>query len=300
MKDRIFYRIRENIIKIASPILSDKMFIKLKFRHRMGYWLDEKNPKTFCEKIQWLKLNTDFPELTSLVDKVDAKAFVASIVGEQYLIPTLGVWNKFDEIDFEKLPDGFILKCAHDSSKGVVVRDKTLMDIPTMKKRMEYFQGKTYYLQNREYPYKNVPHRLIAEKFLVNGTDSELKDYKFYCFNGRAVFCQLIAGRTTKETIDFYDRNWVHQEFIGLNPRVEHAPNLEPCPQHLDEMLSVADKLASAIRMPFVRVDLYNVNGQVYFGELTFFPGSGLGAFKPCIWDRKLGDMIDLSKLKSM
>lgn len=295
--NRFIIGIRKRTIQLLAPILSDKLYTKLWFRHKMGYWYDEKNPQTFCEKMQWLKLNYQRSDFTQMVDKVDAKYYVAGIIGEEYIIPTLGVWDSFDDIDFRELPDGFILKCAHDSSKGVVVRDKSEMDIPAIKKRMEKYQKSTYFLKNREYPYKNVPHRLIAEKFLVNGQDDELKDYKFFCFNGRAEYCQLIADRTTEETIDFYDREWKHQDFIGLNPKVHHAKSLEICPNNYNEMLAVADKLATAICHPFVRIDLYNVNGKVYFGEITFFPGSGTGEFKPKEWDYILGNMINLNLL---
>lgn len=286
--------IRGKLIEFVAPILSDRIFIKLMFYHRVGYWCNLKNPQTFCEKIQWLKLNNKRTDFTKLVDKVDSKRFVESIVGNEYIIPTLGVWDHFDDIDFSKLPDGFIIKCAHDSSKGVVVKDKSLINVVSLKKRMEHFQRRSYFMHNREYPYKDVPHRLIAEQFMVNGTDKVLKDYKFFCFNGKAEFCQLIADRTTDETIDFYDRNWNHQEFIGLNPKVHQASDLEKMPVNYQEMLEVADKLATAINHPFVRIDLYNVNGKVYFGEITFFPAGGFGSFRPNIWNKKLGQMLNI------
>lgn len=289
------YNIIAGILRHTAYLWPDKTYLKIMFLANNGYELNLKDPKTFCEKIQVLKLRSKAnKEFTELVDKVDAKDYVASVIGEDYIIPTLGVWNSFDDIDFSKLPDGFILKCAHDSSKGIVVKDKRKMDIPAMKKRMEYYQHRSYFYENREYPYKLVPRRIIAEKFLVNGNDTELKDYKFFCFNGRAEFCQLIADRTTDETIDFYDRSWKHQDFIGLNPKVHHALAQEPCPPHYDEMLAVADKLATSIQTPFVRIDLYNVNGKIYFGEITFFPASGFGSFSPIEWNYKLGEMIKL------
>lgn len=274
-------------------MLPYSIFILIVFRQRVGYWPNLKNPKTFCEKIQVLKLRSlKHPEFSKMVDKVDAKVYAASVIGDKYIIPTLGVWNRFDDINFEALPDGYILKCAHDSSKGVVVKNHKDIDIASIRKRMEHFLGQNYYLQNREYPYKNVPRRIIAEKFLVNGSDSELKDYKFFCFNGRAEYVQIIADRTTDETIDFYDREWNHQEFIGLNPKVHHAIKLHERPDNYKEMFEVADKLASSIDTPFVRIDLYNVNGRIYFGEITFFPASGMGRFKPEKWDLSLGEMI--------
>lgn len=261
----------------------------------MGYWMDWNNPKTFCEKIQVLKLRSkQHPEFTKMVDKVDAKDFVSRIIGEGYIIPTLGVWNKFDEIDFNQLHGDFILKCTHDSSKGVVFRDGEHKNLELVRKRMEYYQARTYFNQNREYPYKEVPHRIIAERFLVNGDDAELTDYKFYCFNGKAKYVQLIADRTTKETIDFYDRNWNHQPFCGLNPKAENALKEHKVPNNYKEMLEIADKLSQHIETPFVRIDLYNVNGKIYFGEITFFPSTGIGRFKPVEWDLKLGQMLSI------
>lgn len=287
-------RIISKFLRIFPSLFSDKLYVQLKFYSNMGYMLDLNNPKTFCEKLQWLKLNRKNSNFSKMVDKVEAKVYVSSIIGTQYIIPTLGVWEHFDDIDFNKLPDEYILKCTHDSSKGVIVKNKNRIDLRSLKKRMEFYQKQSYYKTNREYPYKDVPHRIIAEKFLVNGTDSELKDYKFFCFNGKAEYCQLIANRTSNETIDFYDRNWIHQDFIGLNPNVHHASILERKPDNYDEMLEVADELAKAIDHPFVRIDLYNVNGKVYFGEITFFPNSGTGRFRPSGWDLKLGKMITL------
>lgn len=276
-----------------SLILPYSLFIRIMFRQKVGYWPNLKHPKTFCEKIQVLKLKSKaHPEFTKMVDKVDAKVFVASIIGEEYIIPTIGVWDHFDDIDFESLPDNCIIKCAHDSSKGVVIRDHTHVDVPSLKKRMEHYQRQNYYSKNREYPYKNVPRRIIAEKYLVNGTDKELMDYKFFCFNGRAEYVQIIANRTTDETIDFYDREWKHQEFIGLNPKAHHSVELHHRPDNYIEMFEVADRLSKAIGFPFVRIDLYNVNGKIYFGEITFFPAGGMGMIKPSRWDYILGNKL--------
>ncbi len=279
---------------MTAPLWNDQLYLKLKFLSAMGYWCNFKNPQTFCEKIQWLKLNNRKPEFTKMVDKVEVKKYVASIIGQEYIIPTLGVWNKFEDIDFSRLPNGFILKCAHDSSKGIVVRDKELFDKRKAKKRIEYFQKKNYYWQNREYPYRNVPHRILAEKYLQNGNDPELIDYKFYCFGGTALFCQLIKNRSTDETIDFYDRQWQRQPFTGLQKNAVHAKETHQAPDNYCEMFEIADKLASQIKTPFVRIDLYNVNGKIFFGEITFFPNSGMGDFHPSKWNVELGNLIHL------
>ena len=282
------------VLVMTAPLWNDQLYLKLKFLSAMGYWCNFKNPQTFCEKIQWLKLNNRKPEFTKMVDKVEVKKYVASIIGQEYIIPTLGVWNKFEDIDFSRLPNGFILKCAHDSSKGIVVRDKELFDKRKAKKRIEYFQKKNYYWQNREYPYRNVPHRILAEIYLQNGNDPELIDYKFYCFGGTALFCQLIKNRSTDETIDFYDRQWQRQPFTGLQKNAVHAKETHHAPDNYCEMFEIADKLASQIKTPFVRIDLYNVNGKIFFGEITFFPNSGMGNFHPSKWNVELGNLIHL------
>lgn len=292
----IMHRILSRLLSISAPFVSDEFYIKNRFRIVMGYKLNINNPQTFCEKIQWLKLHRKRRDFTQMVDKIDVKEFVTGIIGSKHIIPTIGTWNRFDEIDFNSLPDEFIIKCTHNSSKGVICHNKNELDIDRLRKRMLYYQKENYFILKREYPYKEVPHRFIAEKFLVNGNDKELKDYKFYCFNGKAEYCQLIANRSSDETIDFYDRNWSHQEFIGLvNSNEHHSLILEKRPPQYDKMLEIADKIAKAIAHPFVRVDLYNVKGEIYFGEITFFPASGMGTFTPKEWDKKLGDMIDLN-----
>lgn len=282
------------ILKRTAFCFSDELFIKLKFRLVKGYWLNLNNPQTFCEKLQWLKLNNKRKDFTIMVDKIDAKKYVSSIIGEEYIIPTLGVYNTFEDIDFDLLPNQFIVKCSHNSSGGVICKDKTNFDTSLVKKHIEKYINKTYFTKNREYPYKDVPHRIIIEKFLTNGADNELNDYKFYCFNGRAEYCQLIANRSTKETIDFYNRNWEHQEFIGLNAKAVFADKEVERPENYSEMLDIADKIAHTINTPFVRIDLYNANKRIYFGEITFFPLSGFGSFRPKVWDNKLGELIKL------
>lgn len=288
------YRLRNRSLKYLTPYLSDSLFVKLSFRHKKGYWMDFQHPQTFCEKLQWLKLNHKRDDFTMMVDKAEAKKFVASIIGDNYIIPTFGVYNNFEEIDFNALPNQFILKCTHNSSGGVICKDKETFDIEIAKKHFDIYFKQEYFIQNREYPYKNVPHRIIAEQFMVNEKDKELKDYKFFCFNGKAEYCQLIADRSTHETIDFYDRNWKHQEFIGLNPNADFAKKQEEMPINYFEMVNIADRIATKINAPFVRIDLYNINKKIYFGEITFFPLTGLGEFRPKEWDKKLGDMIIL------
>lgn len=296
----LFVRPRQFFVIMLNKfafIFSDSLFLKIKYYLVLGKTLNLKNPQTFTEKLQWLKLNNKQPQYTQMVDKATAKDYVQSILGGEYIIPTYGVWSKFDDIDFSKLPDGFILKCTHDSSRGIVVRNKSQMNVTNMKMRIEKYQKRNYYVHHREYPYKDVPHRIIAEQFLVNGNDAELMDYKFYCFDGRAEYVQIIANRSSNETIDFYDRDWVHQDFFGLNPDAKNAICCHSKPENYKEMFLVADKLSKAIGSPFVRIDLYNVNGHIYFGEITFYPASGMGVFTPNEWDKRLGDLINIKNI---
>ena len=295
----IFYdrnKIQLVILYKLSRFFSDKFFVRNLFKLRMGYTLNLDNPQTFSEKIQWLKLYNRKPEYTKMVDKYEAKKYVASVIGEEYIIPTLGVWNKFEDIDFEKLPNQFVLKCTHDSGGLVICKDKQSLNIDLVRKKINKSLKKNYFWENREWPYKNVHPRIIAEQYMKQQGEKELIDYKFFCFNGSPLYCQVIKDRNTNETIDFYDRNWIRQNFLGLlnprRPQATHAHIEQKKPRNFKEMLDIAHKLSQDI--PFLRVDLYEINDKVYWGELTFYPYSGCGIFTPLIWNKKLGDMITL------
>ena len=263
----------------------------------MGYWMDWNNPQTFQEKVQWLKVYDRHSEYTKMVDKVAAKEYVAGIIGEQYIIPTLGVWETADEVDFKSLPNRFVIKCNHNSGLGMYIcKDKSAMDEEKVKRDLKRGLNQNYVIQNREYPYKNVPRRIIAEKYMEDKDCRELKDYKFFCFGGKAEYCQVIANRSTDEAIDFYDREWVHQPFIGLNPKAHHSLIPHKKPDNYGEMLVMADSISKDVNAPFVRIDFYNVAGHIYLGEITFFPASGFGKITPKEWDYKLGEMINLPK----
>lgn len=292
------YQLRKHISRFIARLLPDKLYLSLMFRSHMGYWMDWENPRTFCEKIQWLKIYDRHEEYTHMVDKAFAKKIVASIIGEDFIIPTYGVFDNIDDINFEKLPNQFVLKCTHDSGGVVICHDKSQLNIKATQKKLRRGLKRTYIIQNREYPYKRVPRKIIAESFINDKNNKELTDYKFFCFKGRAEYCQVIANRTTKETIDFYDREWQHQPFIGLLPTAQHAPIIQHAPINYSQMLKIADCLSTHIGAPFVRIDLYNVEGHIYFGEITFFPASGVGKFVPQEWDYKLGEMIELPSKK--
>lgn len=292
MKSINVKRAKDNISDIVVRLLPDKLYLQMVYRRNMGQRLNLKNPVTFQEKIQWLKLYNRRPEYTRMVDKYAVKKYVESVIGAEYIIPTLGVWNRAEEIDFESLPDKFVLKTTHDSGGVVVCRDKATLDkMATIKMLRERLKHNIFY-HTREWPYKNVTPRIIAEKFLENSGSNDLVDYKVYCFGGRPEFIQVIQNRTTEETIDFFDMDWNHQEFVGLNPHCNNALRLPRCEIDLKRIRELTEKLS--IGIPFVRIDFYNVNGKIYFGEITFFPASGLGIFSPGQWNATIGQMIDL------
>ena len=274
--------------------LSDKTYLRLMFWVRMGKRLNLKNPKTFSEKLQWLKLFDRRPEYTIMVDKVKAKEYVAAKLGEEYIIPTLGVWDDPDQIDFDALPDRFVLKCNHNSGVGMYIcKDKSKMDVEKVKAELRRGLAQDYFMNNREWPYKNVPRRILAEKFIDPAPNvSDLPDYKWYCFDGEPRFCQVIQDRSVEETIDFFDTEWKHQDFVGLNSKAENAVEMPKRPSHLDTHIRIARELSKGL--PFSRIDLYETEDNTFFGEVTLFPASGMGQFRPDQYNELLGQMIKL------
>ena len=237
--------------------------------------------------------------MVKLVDKYEVKKYVEEKIGGEYVIPTINVYNTFDEIDFSALPTKFVLKCTHDSGGNVICKDKDLLDKNAAREKIGNSLRKNFYYLMREWPYKYVKPRVLAEVFIAEAGHEDLIDYKFFCFNGIPRYCQVITNRSTNEAIDFFDENWVHQDFVGLNPACKNNPMCKnmPRPKNYDTMLELAQSLA--LDFPFVRVDFYNVGGKIYFGEMTFFPAGGFGGFTPDEWNYKLGKMIMLPKEKS-
>ena len=280
-------------------LLGDKRY--LKFLYYMKYYrpLNLDAPLSFTEKIQWLKLNDHKELYTTLVDKITAKNYVADKIGSEYIIPTLGSWDSIDEIDFDTLPDRFVLKTNHGGGGcGIAIcRDKNSFNIESAKKKLSKSMRSDVYDGLVEWPYKNVKPKILAEQYMSDERqEGDLTDYKFFCFNGTPTFCQVIKDRSTKETIDFFDMRWCHMPFIGLNPskKPSATPSATPItkPFNLKEMIKVAKQLSEDI--PFVRIDLYEINNKVFFGEITFYPASGFGFFSPDEWNRKLGDLITI------
>ncbi len=277
--------------------MSDEKYLKLIFKERMGYPLNLENPKTFNEKLQWLKVYNRRPEYTAMVDKYEAKLYVSEKIGEEYIIPTLGVWESFDEIDFDALPNEFVLKCTHDSGGLVICRDKTKLDKKKAREKIEKSLKRNYYWNSREWPYKDVKPRIIAEKYMEDSATQELRDYKFFCFNGEMKVMFIASERyneTTETRFDFFDREFQHLDFRNGHPNADVPPKK---PEKFEEMCVLAEKLAGEI--PLLRVDFYEVNGKVYFGELTFSHWGGMMPFEPKEWDEKLGGFIKLPNKES-
>ena len=275
--------------------LPDKLYLKLVYWLIMNKPLNLHDPKSFTEKMQWLKLYNRRPEYTIMVDKYAVKDYVANIIGVEYIIPTLGVWNNYEEIDFDSLPNRFVLKTTQaGGGMGVVVcNDKTELNHKKVKKILENALRFDNYAVQREWPYKNVPARILAEEYIVpEPGELDLSDYKWYCFNGVPRYCQVIKNRHSTETIDFFDTEWNHQVFVGLNPLARPASVTPLKPANLETHLFIARKLSKGI--PFSRIDLYEVGNKTYFGEITLFPAAGFGRFTPDQYNDILGNMVEL------
>lgn len=283
-----------SLLKKNGKYIQDSLYLQWQYSLQMGKKLDLKNPKTFTEKIQWLKIHNRQSVMTTMVDKYAVKEYVGNRIGFKYIIPTIGVWNSLKEVDWDSLPNQFVLKTTHGGGGTgvVVVKDKSKADKKITLEKLRWSFNSEGYTANREWPYKNVPKRIIAEELIEIPNKSDLTDYKIFCFNGKPTYIQVIQDRNTCETIDFFDTEWNHQDFVGLNPIAQNADTPIARPKDLKEMLWIAEELSKDI--PFVRIDLYQTDKGVLFGEITFFPASGIGRFRPAEWDIKLGDMLTL------
>ena len=286
-------RMIKELGKKVVAFIPSKLWLTWRFKQRLGYRMDWKNPKTFNQKLQWLKVYDRNPEYTKMVDKYEAKKYVAERIGEEYIIPTLGVWDRFDDIDFDSLPDQFVLKCTHDSGGLVICRDKSTLDKAAAKKKIEYSLAQNYYATSKEWPYKNVKPRIIAEKYMEDSKTAELRDYKFFAFDGKAKAMFIASERYGAEEtkFDFYDMEFNHLDLRNGHPNSNAKIDKPVC---FDQMRELAEKLSKGI--PQLRVDFYEVDGKIYFGELTFAHWSGMTPFEPQEWDKTFGDWITLPK----
>ena len=279
---------------MRGNISMDRAYLAILYRHLMGKPLHLDPPVTLNEKIQWLKLYNRRPEYHCLVDKYEVRNYIAEKLGNQYLIPLLGVWDNAKDIDFDSLLDRFVLKCSHDSGGVLVCRDKNQLNISKVRTRFSKLLKRKYYLNTREWVYTSVRPRIIAEQYMTDDNEKdELTDYKFNCFNGRVECVMVCTARSTgNPNYYFFDRDW---QFLRYNLSNENAPAefTLPKPATLDEMFDIASKLSAGI--PHIRIDLYECNGRVYFGEMTFYPKSGFDSdYIPNI-DRLFGELTDLT-----
>lgn len=275
-------------------LLPDAVYLKLVYRARIGRPLNLNSPKGFNEKLQWLKLYDRNPLYTKLVDKAEVKPWVAERIGWEHVLPTLGVWDSFDDIDFGALPERFVLKCTHDSGGLAICRDLSTFDMAAARRKIERSLANNYFWSGREWPYKDVRPRIIAEEYLdPAGEQVGLTDYKVMCFGGQARCEFTCTGRADGNLhVDFFDTEWNHMPFTRHYPNADVPPE---APERLKDMVAMAERLSEG--MPFVRVDFYEVAGQYYFGEMTFYPGSGMEEFDPERWDEELGSWIELPEL---
>lgn len=308
------YRLLVNAGRGKYDKLPDKEYLEKIFKASMGYSLNLENPQTFNEKLQWLKLYNRNPAYTVMVDKYKVRDYIKETIGEEYLIPLLGVWDKAEDIDFDKLPNQFVLKCTHDSGGLCICRNKSIFDRRQCVEYLNKRLSNNYYKQWREWPYKNVSPKIIAEQYIDVTQNTPLKcgdimsveelqceqgllDYKFMCFSGRvqALFLDIGVVKGSSKHAENYYRNVYDREFnlLPVKETRENYPLKIKMPDNFNQMVEIAEKLSSG--MPHVRVDLYNVKGRIFFGEFTFFHGSGLSNFFiPKEWDKIFGNWIEL------
>lgn len=268
--------------------------LKKWYKKRTGRELNLENPKSFNEKIQWLKLYDNSPLKTKLADKYLVREWIKENLGEEYLIPLLGVYDSFDEIDFDKLPDKFVLKANHGCAWNIIVKDKQKFDKKKAKKKFDKWMKRNYALKaGFEMQYKDIPPKIVAEAF-IQDSKGELNDYKVLCFNGEPKFIWIDQGRFSNRTENIYDTKWNLQPFLLT---YENSKEEVPPPKNLETMIEFARKLSKDFAL--VRVDFYNVDGKIYFGEMTFTSASGVDVFKPAEYDLKLGEMLELPKSKN-
>lgn len=274
--------------------MPDDEYLRKLFKFYHGYELDLNNPKTLDEKIQWLKLYDRKPKYIQLVDKIEVKKHVADLIGEEYVVPTLGVWKSANDIDFNLLPEKFVLKCSHDSHDIVICTNKNKLNKEKAIKKLNRGLKRNYYYPFREWAYKDVVPRILAEQYLVDETGT-LTDFKFYCFNGKADCVLTCFERDTGDTkFYFFNRNWQLKRY---NKRGKEAPAdfTKPKPQNLEKMFELAEILAKYSEAPFIRVDMYNVYGKIFFGELTLYPAGGFDRGRLPETDKLFGSMVDLN-----
>lgn len=296
MKNKFILDCLETWQYYKRHFVNPETYIGKLFYARMGYGLNLKNPQTYNEKLQWLKLYDKNPLYTTLVDKYEVKKYISNTIGEQYLIPTLGVWDRVADIDFDSLPNQFVLKCTHDSGGVVICKDKSQFNKAKAKRLLNKHLRRNYYYMGFEWPYKNVTPRIIAEKFMEDTKTKELRDYKFFCFKGevKALFIATERQKVGEDVkFDFFDAVFNHLPFKQGHENASLCPSKPIC---FEEMKTLASSLSR--ELPQVRIDFYEVNGRIFFGEFTFFHHGGWTKFEPKEWDFVFGEWIKLPEKK--
>ena len=299
MKNKINVFMGKIFIKLSQKgifkYMPDEKFLKIMYRARMYKKLNFNNPETFSEKLQWLKLYDRKDIYTTMVDKYEAKKYIADKVGEEYIIPNIGIWDDFNEIDFTKLPNKFVLKVTHDSGGVLICKNKKEFNVQEARKKINKSLKSNYYYRSREWPYKNVKPRIIAEVYMEDNTDKQLLDYKVLCFDGVAKCSFVCSNRNSEKglNVDFYDINWNHMPF---ERKYKNSENIIKKPINYNKMIEIAERISENIS--FLRVDFYEIHGKLYIGELTFYPGSGMEEFRPEKYDKLFGDWLDLPTKK--
>ena len=283
------------LFRKLSRLIPDRIYLQIVYFKHFRRFINFNNQKTFNEKIQWLKLNYRNEEYTKLVDKYRVKQYITKLIGEEYVIPTLGVWNNVDDIDFKSLPEKFVLKCNNDSGGIVICKNKKDFDEAKAKSFLKERLKNNGYWYGREWPYKNVKPCIIAEKYMEDSISKDIKDYKFFCFNGSMEFFDIDIDRFIEHRANYYDRNGNFLPFGKTYCPPDYTKKIE-MPKNLDKMIELAETISHNTVLS--RIDFYEIDGQVYFGEITFYPGSGFSPFTDEKWDYKLGDMIDLPNIK--
>ena len=272
-------------------LFSDKLFLKIRFQYLVGIKLNLNNPVTFNEKVQWLKIYDRKPIYTQMSDKYEVRKLIEHNIGKEYLIPLFGVYDSFNDIDFNKLPQEFIIKCTHDSGSIIICKDKNILNINKIKNIINKKMRTNYYHHCKEWAYKNITPRIVIEKYLTDESGNEISDYKIFCFNGEPKLIEVDTNRFTAHNRDYFSVNWEHH--ILTEGGIPNAPrNSIKKPTTLNNMLNIARKLSASI--PHVRIDFYTINNNIYFGEFTFYDSAGINYFNPPEWNFIIGSWLKL------
>lgn len=278
-----------------ARFIPDKLHLKCLFKKYMNTKLNLSNPKTFSEKLQWLKLYNRRPEYTVMVDKIGVKEYISEKIGTDFIIPTIGIYNSVDEIPFDELPEKFVIKCTHDSGSVFICDKKKGLNIDYVKKEITLRLNRNFFWYGREWVYKDIAPKIIVEKFISDENGNCPVDYKFFCFNGKMEIFKIDYNRFSKHSANYYDKECRLLEFGEVNCMPDHSIKLE-LPENFNEMIHIAETLSQNI--PFLRVDLYSINKHIFFGEMTFYPASGIVPFS-LNGNMVIGDLLDLNKIKT-